>query len=107
MLVASKDKILDLETVDYCDVNRRDPMATDSLFWIASQSKPLTATALMMLVDEGKVDVDDPVEKFLPEFKGQMVIAEQDANHQLLRKPHRPVAVRDILSHTSGFRFKS
>ena len=41
-------------------------------------SKPITAAALMMLVDEGKVKVDDPVEKYLPEFKGQMVIAERD-----------------------------
>src|SRR5256885_13957424 len=107
MLVASKDKILDLETVGYCDVNRRDPMAPDALFWIASQSKPMTATALMMLVDEGKVNLDEPVEKYLPEFKSQMVAVERDSQHILLRKPSHPIKVREILSHTSGLPFKS
>ena len=53
-------------------------MRTDCLFWIASMSKPMTATALMMLVDEGKVKLDDPVEKYLPEFQGQMVAAEHE-----------------------------
>ena len=65
-------------------------MQTDSMFWIASQSKPITAAALMMLVDEGKVSVDDPVEKYLPEFRGQMVVAEKDADHVLLRRPKHP-----------------
>ena len=52
-------------------------MSPDALFWIASMSKGMTAAALMMLVDEGKVNVDDPVEKYLPEFHGQMVAVEQ------------------------------
>jgi CubicO group peptidase (beta-lactamase class C family) len=106
-LVASRDKVLDLETVGYADVAAKKSMATDSLFWIASMSKPITAAALMILVDEGKVKVDDPVEKYLPEFKGQMVIAEHDDNHTLLRKPKHPILVRNILSHTSGLAFKS
>ncbi len=48
-------------------------MPTNAMFWIASTSKPMTATAVMMLVDEGKVNLDDPVEKYLPEFHGMMV----------------------------------
>ena len=70
-LVASKEKILSLEAVGYAEIAAKKPMRTDNLFWIASMTKPITATALMMLVDEGKVSVDDPVEKYLPEFKGQ------------------------------------
>jgi CubicO group peptidase (beta-lactamase class C family) len=58
-LVASKEKILSLEAVGWADIATWRPMKTDALFWIASQSKPMTATALMMLVDEGKVNVDD------------------------------------------------
>jgi CubicO group peptidase (beta-lactamase class C family) len=54
-LVASKDKILSLEAVGYTDIGVRKPMRTDTLFWIASMSKPITATVMMMLVDEGKV----------------------------------------------------
>lgn len=106
-LVGNKEKILSLEAVGYMDLAAKKPMRTDCLFWIASQSKPITATALMMLVDEGKVNVDDPVEKYLPEFKGQMVVAERDAEHVLLKKPKHPILVRNILSHTSGMAFRS
>ena len=61
----------------------------------------------MMLVDEGKVNLDDPVEKYLPEFKDQWLAVEQDKDHMLLKKPKHPITVRDILSHTSGLPFKS
>ena len=57
-------------------------------------SKPITATALMMLVDEGKVNVDDPVEKYLPEFKGQMAGGRAGPTHVLLKKPKHPITVR-------------
>src|SRR5207302_2903738 len=74
VVVASPDKVLTLETVGYSDVAAKTPMREDQLFWIASMSKPMTAAGLMMLVDEGKVRLDDPVEKYLPEFKGQVVM---------------------------------
>ncbi len=106
-VVASKDKVLSLEAVGFADIAANRPMRTDCLFWIASMSKPITGTALMVLVDEGKVNVDDPVEKYLPEFKGLMVIAEQDENHVLLKKPSQPMTVKQVLSHTSGMRFSS
>ncbi len=106
-LVADKDRVLSVDTVGYTDVAAKKPMPPDAVFWIASQSKPITATALMMLVDEGKVNVDDPVEKYLPEFKGQWLTVEQDANHMLLKKPAHPILVRNILSHTSGLPFAS
>lgn len=106
-LVADKDRILSLEAVGYADVAAKKPMKTDAVFWIASQSKPITATALMLLVDEGKVNVDDPVEKYLPEFKDQWLAAEQDKEHILLKKPNHPITVRNILTHTSGMPFKS
>ena len=82
-------------------------MPPDALFWIASMSKSITATALMMLVDEGKVKVDDPVEKYLPEFKGEWLRGEKDATHEPLIKPKHPILVRNILSHTSGLAFRS
>lgn len=106
-LVASKDHVLDLSTVGFADIGAKKPMQPDSVFWIASMSKPITAAALMILVDEGKVNVDDPVEKYLPEFKDQMVIAEKDDAHVLLKKPRHPIRVRDVLSHTAGLPFKS
>ena len=106
-LVASKDKVLSLETVGYMDVAAKTPMRPDAMFWIASQSKSMTAAAVMMLVDQGKVGLDDPVEKYLPEFKGLLVTVEQDESHAVLRKPAHPITVRNVLSHTSGMRFSS
>jgi CubicO group peptidase (beta-lactamase class C family) len=106
-LVATKDKVLDVETVGWSDIAGKKRMREDAVFWIASMSKAMTAAGLMVLVDEGKVKLDDPVEKYLPEFKGQMVIAEKDADHALLKKPAHPITVRNVLSHTSGLPFKS
>src|SRR5436190_3568763 len=106
-LVATKDKVLSHEAVGFMDLRAQLPMRPDALFWIASQSKPITATAVMMLVDEGKLTLDDPVEKYLPEFKGLMVVSEQDPSHVLLRKPVHPVTIRNVLSHTSGMKFSS
>jgi CubicO group peptidase (beta-lactamase class C family) len=106
-LVADKERVLSLGAVGSADVAAGKPMTTDALFWIASQSKPITATALMMLVDEGKLALDDPVEKHLPEFHHQWLAVEQDHDHLLLKQPRRPITVRDILSHTSGLPFAS
>jgi CubicO group peptidase (beta-lactamase class C family) len=106
-LVADKDKVLSLDAVGFSNVAARKPMKTDALFWIASQSKPITAAALMILVDEGKVKLDDPVEKYLPEFKGQMVAVEEEKGKVVLKKPKHPITVREVLSHTSGLPFKS
>ena len=106
-LVADKDKVLSLDAVGYMDIAAKRPMRTDCLFWIASMSKPMTATGLMMLVDEGRVSLDDPVEKYLPEFHGQMLAVEQAADHVLLKKPAHPITVREVLSHTSGLPFMS
>jgi CubicO group peptidase (beta-lactamase class C family) len=106
-LVADRDKVLSLDAVGFADIAANKPMKTDALFWIASQSKPITAAALMMLVDEGKVKLDDPVEKYLPEFRGQWLAVESDKDHMVLKKPKHSITVREILSHTSGLPFKS
>lgn len=105
--VASKDKILTIESVGFADIGAKKPMKQDSVFWIASMSKPITGAALMMLVDQGKVNVDDPVEKYLPEFKGQMLVAEKKDDQIVLRKPKHPITVRNCLTHTSGLAFAS
>ena len=106
-LVAGRDKVLSTEVVGFADIAGGKAMAPDAMFWIASQTKSMTATAVMMLVDEGKVSLDDPVEKFLPEFRGQMVVAEKDNDHMLLRKPVHPITVRETLNHMSGMPFQS
>ena len=107
VLVASPDKVLTVETAGFSDREAKTAMKADDLFWIASMTKPMTAAALMMLVDEKKVSLDDPVEKYLPEFKGQWVIALQDKYYAVLKKPTRAPTLRDCLRHTSGMPFGS
>ena len=115
-LVATRDRILYKQAAGYRDLAAKAAMPVNAMFWIASTSKPMTVTAFMVLVDEGKVSVDDPVEKYLPEFHGQMVKAAIDgkpqvaagsqAPPQLVAASH-PILIREILSHTSGLPFKS
>jgi len=98
------------KSAGYRDLGAKAAMPENALFWIASVSKPLTATALMMLVDEGKVSLNDPVEKYLPEFKGQMVKETVKSGGQTTTKlvpANHPILVREILSHTSGLPFSS
>ena len=106
-LVADKNKVLSVEAVGFADIAAGKVMKQDNIFWIASQSKPMTAVAVMMLVDDGKISLDDPIEKYLPEFRGQMVVDEKDSEHIVLRKPKHPITVRETLNHTSGLPFKS
>ena len=67
-VVVTKDKVLHLETTGFADVAAKRPMTPDTLFWIASMTKPVTGAAILMLQDEGKLTVADPVAKYLPEF---------------------------------------
>jgi CubicO group peptidase (beta-lactamase class C family) len=107
-LIASGDKVLSLEATGSADLKTKKEMKTDSMFWIASMTKPMTAMAVMMLVEEGKLKIEDPVEKYLPEFKGQMLTKEKDKEKGiLLVKPARPVTVKDLLTHSSGLISKS
>jgi len=106
-LVAGRDRILSAEAVGYSDIAADELLKTDAMFWIASQSKAMTAAAVMMLVDEGKISLDDPVVKYLPEFKNQMVVLERDGDRLVLGKSSHPFTIREALSHTSGLPFKS
>lgn len=101
-LVAQEGEILNFEAIGLADIQSMTPMQKDSLFWIASMTKPITAMAVMMLVDEGRLSIDDPVAKYLPEFRGQMLIQEKSEDRVVLIKPARPITVKDLLTHTSG-----
>ena len=98
VLVRTKDKIVDLEAFGYSDVANKVPMKTDNVFWIASMSKASTTACLMMLVDEGKVNVNDPVEKYLPEFKGQMVVEANNKEAKLAKKSEKKTDKADEVS---------
>lgn len=92
-LVAEDGKIVHLSAVGQADIEANKPMTRDTMFAIASMTKPITATALMILVEEGKVDLDDPVSKYIPEF----------ADVTLEGKPlEKPITLRQVLTHTAG-----
>jgi CubicO group peptidase (beta-lactamase class C family) len=88
--------------IGYADVEAKKPISEDNVFWVASMSKMFVGASIMMLVDEGKVSLDDPVTKFIPQLGKWMVIEEKDTNHILLKPLVRPVTIRHLLSHTSG-----
>ncbi|HEX3856213.1 MAG TPA: serine hydrolase domain-containing protein [Verrucomicrobiae bacterium] len=88
--------------IGYADVEAKKPISEDNVFWVASMSKMFVGASIMMLVDEGKVSLDDPVTKFIPQLSKWMVVAEKDTNHLLLVPLEHPVTIRNLLSHTSG-----
>lgn len=96
-LVARHGKIAYLEPVGLRDLAARAPMDERTIFRIYSQTKAVTAVAVMMLVEEGKVRLSDPASKHLPEFKNVMVQTPDGS-----RKPSREITVEDLLLHTSG-----
>ena len=102
-LVISDERIIYHEAFGKQDVGRGVPMERGSIFYIASMTKPITSVAALMLVDEGKLALDDRVDKYLPDFHPQ-VIADVDAaaGTYRLRAPARPITVRHLMTHTSG-----
>jgi CubicO group peptidase (beta-lactamase class C family) len=91
-VVAAKDKLLAIDTIGLADVAKKKPMEPNTLFWIASMTKPFTAVSILMLQDEGKLKVSDPVEKFIPEFAALKTPSGQPAH----------ITIEQILTHTSG-----
>ncbi|WP_052572951.1 serine hydrolase domain-containing protein [Haloferula sp. BvORR071] len=86
----------------YADVEAKKPISEDNVFWVASMSKMFVGASIMTLVDEGKLTLNDPVTKFIPEFEKWMVVVEKDSKHTYLKAPASPVTIREVLSHTSG-----
>jgi CubicO group peptidase (beta-lactamase class C family) len=103
-IVARQGKVVHFEAQGYMDAENKIPMRKDALFRIASMTKPITSVALMMLWEEGKFQLSDPVEKYLPEFKNQKVSTTSDASNrtgQLVPVKH-PATIREMLTHTAG-----
>ena len=96
-LVMKDGKIVHHAATGCADREKQTPMSKDSVFWIASMTKSISATTILTLVDDGKLSLDEPASKWLPEL-GQMKLA----NGQ---PPSRPVTLRDLLSHTAGLAF--
>ena len=110
VLIARNGKIAYLEAFGFQNRENKEPMKTDAIFRIASMSKPITSVAVMMLVEEGKIQLLDPVSHYLPEFKGVQVGVEKlnttTGNSELIGEPPRQeMTIQDLLRHTSGLTY--
>ena len=108
--VARHGKIAYTTSFGYRDIAKKTPMTDDTIFAIASMTKPITCTAVMTLVETGKLGLDDPVANYIPELKDLRVLgkAKDDTATELATVPaKRGVSVRDLLSHSSGLTYGS
>src|SRR3954453_5300330 len=86
------------------DLSKDDAMTADSVFWIASMTKAITASAGMQLVEQGKLSLDDPIGKVLPDLASPQVLEGFDANGEpKLRPAKMPITLRHLMTHTAGF----
>ena len=91
-VVATRDSVLRMDAQGWADPEHKSFMHVDSIFWIASMSKPITATAVLMLMEEGKLSLDDPIAKYVPEL----------AELKTADGKTRRITLRHLLTHTSG-----
>jgi CubicO group peptidase (beta-lactamase class C family) len=105
--IARNGKVAYLRAVGFRDRAKTIPLLSDAIFWIASMTKPVTSVAAMMLVEEGKLDLAAPVDRYLPELRDMMVGVETtdpaSGQRRLALEPQkRPMTVEDLLRHTAG-----
>lgn len=106
ILVARHGKVAYLEAFGMLDRERALPMPTDAVFRIASQTKALVSVAVMMLQEEGKLLLSDPVGKYLPEFRSTTVAVSREGGYDVV-PARRPITLRDLLTHTAGIGYGS
>ncbi len=104
VMIARHGKIALLQSLGWQDPATRTPMQTDSVFRIYSMTKPITSVAIMMLYEQGRLLLTDPVGKFIPEFAKQQVLPAAEGS--ALRPASRPSTVHDMLRHTSGLSYE-
>jgi CubicO group peptidase (beta-lactamase class C family) len=101
-LVATGSDVLEFHALGMADIDASRPMQKDSIFQIMSMTKPVTAIGIMMLAEEGKLALRDPVEQYLPEFRDQRVATNTGPDADRLRVPGHAITIRDLLTHTAG-----
>lgn len=105
-LVARHGKVVQRDAYGYQDLENQVPMKEDTIFRIFSMTKPITGVAMMMLFEEGKFTLDDPVEKYIPEFSN-LVVAKDDAPNgiPMAEEPDHKMTMRELMSHTGGLTY--
>jgi len=104
-MVARRGKVAHFECFGMMDIAANKPMRPDAIFRIYSMSKPITSVAVMMLYEEGHFQLNDPVSKFIPEFKDVKVFVKKTAAGVEVTEPKRQITIRDLLRHTSGLAY--
>jgi CubicO group peptidase (beta-lactamase class C family) len=104
-MVARHGKVVEFDAAGKRDVAANLPMQKDSIFRIYSMTKPITGVAMMMLFEEGKWQLNDPVAKYLPEFTNLKVYGTDAAGNMVLRDQAHPMTMRELMSHTGGFTY--
>ena len=106
-LIARHGQIAHLEAFGWQDLETRSPMTANTIFRIYSMSKPVTSTAVMMLCEQGKLRLADPLSRYLPEFKeARVMVARPDGSYDLV-PARREVTVHDLLTHSGGLSYGS
>jgi CubicO group peptidase (beta-lactamase class C family) len=105
VLVYRRGKVVHSAVQGFADLERKAPMKDDTIFRIYSMTKPLTSVAFMMLFEEGRVALDEPVHKYIPEWKNLGVFQAGIAPAFLTKPPSRPMLIVDLLRHTSGLTY--
>jgi CubicO group peptidase (beta-lactamase class C family) len=101
-LIAHGNDVIDFHALGMADIEAGRPMQKDTIFQIMSMTKPVTAIGIMMLAEEGKLALRDPVEQYLPEFKNQHIATNVGPDAARLSIPDHLVTIRDLLTHTAG-----
>jgi CubicO group peptidase (beta-lactamase class C family) len=101
-VVGNSKGIVHHEAVGFQNLEDKRPMPKDAMFRIASMTKPITAIGILQLQEAGKLSVEDEVAKHLPEFREQWLVEVRDKDRITLKRPARPITIRDLLTHTSG-----
>ena len=104
-IVVRRGKIAYLEAIGHRDVETQAPMPADGIFRIASQTKALASVGVMMLQEEGKLLVTDPIGKYLPAFADTKVLQANDSGGHDIVPARRPITIRDLLTHTAGISY--
>src|SRR6266704_410310 len=106
LLIVRNGKIAFYESFGWLDAATKTPMPKDAIFRIYSMSKPITSVAAMILVEQGKLFLSDPVQKYIPAFAEMKVAVQKpDAPHVDLAPAARPITVQDLMRHTSGLTY--
>jgi CubicO group peptidase (beta-lactamase class C family) len=105
LLIYRRGKVVHSSVQGYADLERKVPVKDDTIFRIYSMTKPITSVAFMMLFEEGRVALDEPVHKYIPEWKDLGVFVGGTAPAFLTRPPARPMLIVDLLRHTSGLTY--